>query len=303
MGTSRGYSRGVDVGFVGLGTMGTPIALNMVRAGTPLVVWNRSQAAVDTLRAAGATAAATPAEVFGQADIVVVMLANGDVIDAVLERGTPAFDRMVEGRILVHMGTTPAAYSERLGEDTTAAGGRYVEAPVSGSRGPAEEGRLVGMVAGPDDAVEAVVPLLEPVCATVIRCGEVPQATQMKLAVNLFLITQVGGLVEAYHFAEHLGLDLERFRSVLDAGPMASVVSRGKLAKLAEGDLSAQASVRDVFYNNRLIAEAARAGGVSTPLLDACHDLFEEAERLGHGAEDMAAVLRAFESRTARRPR
>jgi 3-hydroxyisobutyrate dehydrogenase len=289
----------VDVGFIGLGTMGLPIALNMVRAGTDLVVWNRSAAACDVMRSVGAGVAGTAREVFAQSQVVFVMLANGEAIDSVLERGTPGFGELVHGRVLVHMGTTAPAYSQLLAADTAAAGGSYVEAPVSGSRVPAQAGELVGMVAGPDDAVDAVLPLLEPVCSSVVRCGEVPSATQMKLAVNLFLITEVAGLVEAFHFAERSGLDLELFQSVVDAGPMASAVSRLKLAKLVDGDFAAQASISDVFYNNRLIADAAKEARVSTPLLDVCHQLFETAERLGHGAKDMAAVLRAFEALTA----
>ena len=291
----------MNVGFIGLGTMGLPIALNMARAGTDLVVWNRSEPACAAMRAVGARVAGTARQVLTQSQVVFVMLANGEVIDTVLERGTPQFEELVRGRTLVHMGTTAPSYSQRLAADTAAAGGRYVEAPVSGSRVPAQRGELVGMIAGPDDAVDAVLPLLEPVCSSVVRCGEVPNATQMKLAVNLFLITQVAGLVEAFHFAERNGLDLELFQSVVDAGPMASAVSRLKLGKLVDGDFAVQASISDVFYNNRLIADAARDARVSTPLLDICHQLFEDAERLGPGDEDMAAVLRAFEALTATR--
>lgn len=289
----------MTVGFIGLGTMGLPMALNMVRAGTPLVVWNRSRPAIDLVTAAGATVADSPDEVFDAADTVFVMLMNGEVIDDVLGRGTPRFAELVAGRTLVHMGTTAASYSLGLSEDVVAAGGTYVEAPVSGSRAPAEAGQLVGMVAGPPAAVEGVVALLEPVCATTVRCGEVPGATRMKLAVNLFLITQVTGLAEAFHVAESQGLDLDVFRSVLDAGPMASAVSRIKLEKLVTGDLTAQASVRDVHYNSRLVTDAARESGTASPLIDACRELFAEAERLGHGAEDMAAVVRAIEARTS----
>ena len=134
------------------------------------------------------------------------------------------------------MGTTAAAYSQQLATDTARAGGRYVEAPVSGSRVPAEAGQLVGMVAGLDDAVDLVLPLLDPVCSSVVRCGEVPKATRLKLAVNLFLITQVTGLVEAFHFAALNGLDPDLFRSAVDAGPMASAVSRLKLGQLVAGE-------------------------------------------------------------------
>jgi len=295
------HAGSVQVGFLGLGTMGLPIALNMVRAGTELVVWNRSAPACEALKAVGARVARTPQQVFAEAQVVFVMLANGEVLDAVLERGTPGFGELVRGRTVVHMGTTAASYSQELATDTAAAGGRYAEAPVSGSRVPAEAGQLVGMVAGPDDAVELVLPLLRPVCSSVVRCGPVPKATQMKLAVNLFLISSVAGLVEAFHFAEGNGLDLELFQSVVDAGPMASSVSRVKLEKLVSGNFTVQASVTDVFYNNRLIADAARDAHVSTPLLDTCYELFREAERLGHGHEDMAAVLRAFQSLTETR--
>jgi 3-hydroxyisobutyrate dehydrogenase len=291
----------MKVGFIGLGNMGLPMALNLARAGVPLVVWNRTRDKAELVAEAGATSADTPAHVFRDAEVVFLMLANGAVVDEVLERGTPRFAPMLAGRTLVHMGTTAASYSQGLGEDTTSAGGRYVEAPVSGSRRPAEDGQLVGMVAGDDAAVDDVLPLLAPLCATTVRCGEVPSATRMKLAVNLFLITQVTGLAEAFHFAEGNGLDLEAFRSVLDSGPMASAVSRLKLAKLVEGDFEAQASVRDVHYNSRLVADAARQAGVSSPVIDACRDLFAEAEVLGHGPADMVAVVRAIEARSGAR--
>jgi 3-hydroxyisobutyrate dehydrogenase len=288
----------MSVGFIGLGHMGLPMALNMARAGTPLVVWNRSPGKADLVAHAGATVASSPAQVLRDARTVFLMLANGAAIDEVLERGTPRFAQMVAGRTLVHMGTTAASYSERLSADTTSAGGRYVEAPVSGSRRPAEAGQLVGMVAGPDAAVDEVLPLLAPLCSTTVTCGEVPNATRMKLAVNLFLITQVTGLAEAFHFAEKHGLDLETFRSVLDSGPMASSVSRIKLEKLVRGDFETQASISDVHYNSRLVAEAASRARMSSPVIDTCRDLFAEAERLGHGRADMVAVLRALEART-----
>jgi len=288
----------VDVGFLGLGVMGRPMALNLARAGHALAVWNRSPAASEPLRAAGAVVAADPAEVFRLAPVVVLMLADGAAIDAVLGRGTPAFAARVAGRTVVHMGTTSPEYSQGLEADIRAAGGGYVEAPVSGSRGPAEAGELVAMLAGEPSAVAAVRPLLRPLCREAFDCGPVPNALLMKLAVNLHLITMVTGLSEAFHFAERNGLDLERFAAVLDAGPMASSVSRAKTPKLATGDFAVQAGVVDVLKNNRLIAEAARAAGLASPLLDVCHALYRETAALGHGGADMVAVLRAIEART-----
>ncbi|MEJ1961299.1 MAG: NAD(P)-dependent oxidoreductase [Gammaproteobacteria bacterium] len=286
------------LGFIGLGVMGQPMALNLARAGTALTVWNRSAEKSDVVGAAGASVASSPAEVFRQARIVILMLSDGAAMDAVMGRGTPAFRATVAGHTVVHMGTTSPEYSRGLGADIHAAGGRYVEAPVSGSRLPAEAGQLVAMLAGNDDDVEEVGRLLRPMCHQAVVCGPVPNALLMKLSVNLFLITLVTGLAEASHFAGQHGLDMQRFRAVLDAGPMASGVSRMKIAKLVANDFAVQAAVADVLKNNELVAEAARRAHIASPLLDVCHVLFRETLQLGHGQADMVAVVHAIEART-----
>ncbi|MFI1836021.1 NAD(P)-dependent oxidoreductase [Streptomyces olivaceoviridis] len=292
----------MHVGFIGLGVMGRPMALRLASAGTPLVVWNRTPERAEPLRAAGAEVAADAGEVFARAEVVLLMLADEAATDAVLGRGTPGLAARVAGRTVVHMGTTSPEYSHALETEIRAAGGRYVEAPVSGSRVPAEQGQLVAMLAGEEAAVAAVRALLAPVCREAFGCGAVPGALLMKLAVNIFLITQVTGLTEAFHFAERQGLDRRLFLDVLDAGPMASAVSRMKAPKLRERDFAVQAAALDVLKNNRLIAEAARKAGLASPLLDVCHTLFEETVAQGYGGEDMVAVLRAIETRTAGAP-
>jgi 3-hydroxyisobutyrate dehydrogenase len=219
-------------------------------------------------------------------------------MDAVLARGTASFAGRVAGRTVVHMGTTSPEYSRGLADDLRAAGGCYVEAPVSGSRKPAEDGALVVLLAGEPPAVDRVRPLLRPL-GRAFACGPVPNGLLTKLSVNLFLITMVTGLAEALHFAERQGLDVGRVVEVLDAGPMASAVSVGKAHKMLAGDLAAQAAVLDVLKNNRLIAEAARAAGIASPLLDVCHALFGETVAQGRGGEDMAAVVHAIAARTA----
>lgn len=287
-----------EVGFLGLGTMGEPMATNLAKAGVPLLVWSRS-ARYATVTAAGARVADTPAWVFHRCTVVVAMLVDGAALDGVLDRGGPAFADRIGGRTLVNMATTSPGYSRGLEIDIRRAGGRYVEAPVSGSREPARAGRLVGMLAGEPDAVTAVRPLLATMCRETVVCGPVPNALVMKLAVNLFLITMVTGLAEATHFAERHGLDLAQFVAVLDAGPMASDVSRAKAAKLLVGDFAVQAAVSNVLENNRLIAAAARAARIASPLLDACHALYAEAVGLGLADADMAAVVRAIEERSS----
>ena len=288
----------MEIGFIGLGVMGQPMALNLARAGTPLVVWSRSTAKCEPLAEAGARVARSSSEVFGQTRIVILMLADDAAIDAVLCRGTLEFATNVAGHVIVHMGTTSPEYSRGLEVDIRSAGGSAVEAPVSGSRKPAEAGQLVAMLAGDPQAVAEVAPLIQPMCRESFVSGPVPNALLMKLSVNLFLITMVTGLAEASHFADRHGLDMEQFLAVLDAGPMASTVSRAKVGKLVAGDFSVQASISDVLMNNRLVAEAARAAGLASPLLDVCHALYGETQAMGHGAADMIAVVRAIEART-----
>jgi len=287
------------VGFIGLGAMGEPMALNLLKAGRPLLVWNRSPSKCAVLADAGAAVAKDAAEVFVRCEVVILMLVDGAAMDSVLARGDRAFADRVEGRTLINMATTAPGYSKALDADVRAAGGRYVEAPVSGSRRPAEAGQLVAMLAGEPQVVAAVRPLLAPMCRDAISCGPVPNALFIKLAVNVFLTAVVTGLAEAAHFAERHGLDLARFVAVLDAGPLASDVSRVKAAKLVAQDFAAQASISNVLQNVRLIAEAAREAGIASPILDACHALYGETQALGLGSEDMVAVIRAIEQRTA----
>jgi 3-hydroxyisobutyrate dehydrogenase len=158
----------MKLGFIGLGTMGRPMALNLTRAGHPLTVWNRSRHKCVPLRAAGATVVDGVADVFRRSDVVFLMLIDSAGIDDVLRRGTPSFAAMLSGRTVVNMSSVEPDYSWRLEKDIEDVGGRFVEAPVSGSRVPAETGQLVAMVAGDQSVVADVLPLLRPMCHEVV---------------------------------------------------------------------------------------------------------------------------------------
>ena len=287
-------------GFIGLGTMGTPMALNLVHAGRPVVVWNRTPGRCAPLAEAGADVASTADDLFARCETVLLMLENERATDVVLGRGTDHFVRRVREHCIVSMGTVPADYSRKLSEEIAAAGGRYVEAPVSGSRKPAEAGQLVGMLAGTPEDLKHLQILLAPICKQVFDCGAVPAALQMKLAVNTFLITMVTGLAEAGHFAAQHGLDMECFAEILNAGPMASDVSKVKIEKLRHRDFTRQAGISDVLKNSRLVVDAARLAGAAFPLMEACLALYAETEAMGNHENDMIAVIRAFEARADR---
>lgn len=279
--------------------MGQPMALNLARSGAPLVVWNRSADGLAPLRSLDVPIAPTVADVFERTRTVILMLATEAAIDAVLRRGTPDFVALVRNHTVVNMGSTAPEYSLALHADIVAAGGRFVEAPVSGSRRPAETATLVAMVAGAPADVEAVQPLLARMCRATVPCGAVPAGLLMKLSVNTFMLTMLAGLAEAAHFAARHGLDLEQFVTILDASPLASDASRVKARKLAARDFSVQAFARDAFRNQALILEAASRVGVATPMLAQCYALYAEMLAQGDGELDMIGVVRAIEARTA----
>jgi len=283
------------IGFIGIGTMGEPMAVNLAKSGNRLVVWNRTYAKTANLAASGAGVAETPAEVFAACSTIFLMLADGAAIDAILARGTAELADRVAGRTIINTATVSPSHSKALEADIRAVDGHYVEAPVSGSRKPAEAGQLVAMLAGDAAAIERVRPLFAPMCRAVLPCGVVPRALLMKFAVNIFLIASITGLAEAAHFAEAQGLEMSLWGSIVNASQMASDISRVKVEKLLAGDFGAQAAITNVLETNRLVAEAAHQSGIPSPLMDACLRLYRRTDELGLGTLDMISVVRAFD--------
>lgn len=284
----------MKVGFVGIGHMGRHMAANLLRASLPLAIWNRTPEKCAALVEQGAELSGSLDDLFACSEIVLLMLLDSSAVDGVLACGTSDFAARTAGKVIVHQGTTSPAYSHALEAQILAAGGAYVEAPVSGSRLPAEQGQLVGMVAGHDDSIERVLPLLQPLCAQVFRCGPVPGALRMKLAANHYLIGTVTVLAEMAQAARCAGVDLVTLQQVLDAGPMSSAVSRTKLDKLIRQDYAPQAAIRDVAMIAQLVLAECRRSNQDTPLMQHCAALYQIALAAGHGDEDMTGVARVF---------
>jgi 3-hydroxyisobutyrate dehydrogenase len=291
------------IGFVGAGNMGAPMAARLITAGPGVLLWNRTRARLEHLVAAGGRIAASLDELFDHCDTIILMLADDAAVADVLGLRDLGPTRQVEGRTVVNMGTGSAANSRRFSDAIRKAGGSYVEAPVSGSRGPAEQGRLVAMVAGDSaETRERIRNLIAPMCRATFDAGQIPSALSLKLAVNLYLVTTVAALAEAYHLGHCLGLDLATMRDILDSGPMASDVSRIKGAMMVDGDFSPQATIADVLKNCRLISDAALGARACTPLLEETLAAFARTERRGDGRLDMAAVIRAAQRYEAQGP-
>lgn len=286
------------IGFIGLGAMGEAMARNLAKAGYALVVWNRTPAKNALLVSEGAMAASKAADVFARTRIVFLMLSDGAAIDHVLARRTSEFALYVRDHIIINTATVAPHFSEALGADIARAGGAYVEAPVSGSRKPAEAGQLIAMLAGDEPTIKEVLPLFAPMCRATIACGPPPRALHMKIATNIFLIATITGLAESANFAARSGLDMDAWAQIINASQMASDISRVKVEKLLAGDFSPQAALANVVETSRLVAEAARHAGVAAPLMEASLELYREAAALGLDRSDMIAVVEALSARS-----
>ena len=282
------------IGFLGLGTMGEVMALRLLRAGHTLHVWNRTAAKAVPLMAAGARAAADPAEVMAACPVVFLMLADGAATDTVLGRGTPAF-AAVRGRLFVNCATVSPDYSRGLEQELRVAGARFVEAPVSGSRKPAEAGTLIAMLAGEPTAVAEVAPLFTALAKQAVDCGPVPNGTLTKLATNILLVNSVAALAEMMRFADVHGLDRAKVAEVVSNGQLGSDNVRIRSTKLAQHDYSAHSAIRNVLDSLGRTGEAAAAAGCALPLTERTLELLRETVRLDHADEDMIALFHAIE--------
>ena len=280
------------IGFIGLGTMGLPMARNLAQCGTPLQVWNRtSKTAAEFPTGCDIEFSPSARAVLRDTQTCILMLLNEDTVDLVLERGSNDFVENVRGTTIIAMGSVDPAYSSSLATEITSAGGTYIEAPVSGSQSQAELGQLVCMLAGPLKIAEAAEPILGPMCKDVIYCGGAGDALRMKLAINLYLCSSLVALAEATNFARLAGISMDKFSQALSGGPLRSDFVTIKLPKMISGDFALQAGVADAYKSTCLIRAEAQRLSAATPQLDLGSELYACAvERLGSKV-DMSSVI------------
>lgn len=210
------------VGFIGLGIMGKAMALNLVKADYDVVVYNRTQAKCDELVAAGATSAATPAQVVSECATTVCMLSDPKACLEVALGENGIASAVGEGKSIVDMSTVDAATSAKISAEIKAKGWRFLEAPVSGSKKPAEDGQLVILGAGDEDVYNEALPIFDVLGKKSVYLGEIGNGAKMKLVVNMMLGVMTTTFSEAIGLAEKSGLKREEFFDVLGSGALQS---------------------------------------------------------------------------------
>jgi 3-hydroxyisobutyrate dehydrogenase len=277
------------IAFLGTGRMGAPMAANLLRAGFALTVWNRTPQRIAPLVAAGAAAATTPREAVANADVVITMLADGAATWAV----ATGPDGLLGARanvVWVQMGTVGLDWTNRLGAVAVHYGVAFVDAPVSGSEGPATAGELTVLASGPASAKDTLTAVFDALATRTVWLGEAGAGTRAKLVLNTWLVDLVEATAEVLGFARGLGLDPGAVVHLLEGAPLGSPYAVAKARAMLAGDFTPGFALKHALKDTRLAIEAAHANGADLTLTEALHPRWQRAAA-EQGEDDVAVVF------------
>jgi 3-hydroxyisobutyrate dehydrogenase len=284
---------------LGTGTMGAPIARNLLSAGLDVRVWNRTRAKAEPLAEDGATVCGTPAEAVRGAGFVLTTLADADTVVEILEEDD-ALGAMEDDAVWIQVATVGVESADGLAELAAEHAVDYVDAPVLGTRAPAERGELVVLASGPEQLRTRCDRVFDAIGQKTVWLGPAGRGSRMKMVTNLWLLAVTVGAAEAIALAEGLGLDprdfLETMRDTAIDTPYLHLKGEAILERSLEPSFRLELAAKDA----RLVLDAARSAGAEVRAAAAVHEAFERAVELGHGDEDMAAVYFAAAPERAR---
>ncbi len=282
----------VKTGFLGLGKMGAPMAHRLLEAGYPLTVWNRSAAKAEDLAAHGAEVASDPAGVAETTEIVITMLSDDATAREVFSGPNGLLSVPATGKLFIDMSTLRPETARDLAGLCELHGARFMDAPVSGTVGPAREGRLMALVGGDETDLERARPVLEVLTRRIVHIGPVGQGSLMKLVINLPLAVYWQSLAEGAAMGHAGGLDLGLMLDVLkDSGASLAAFPKKIPELLGESD----AVVFDVDTLHKDVASILATGrehDVSMPVTNALLPVCQSAREAGLGSADAVALVR-----------
>ncbi len=287
------------VAVVGTGIMGSAMARNLAGAGLRTTVWDRSPSATAALSGAGALVADSPQEAIRGAQLVITMLPTAAVVESVIFADGVA-ETFPRGGVWAQMGTIGVAatteIADRLGQLRPDV--MFVDAPVSGSKGPAEAGQLLILASGPRDAQLIAGPAFSAIGRKTVWLGGAGQGSRMKLVVNAYMSILIEGVAEALELADQLGIDDAKLAEAIEGGPLDAPIADAKLHKMQRGDFAPEFPLEWALKDVDLAIEAA--GGDTLPVLAALSRQWRAAVDGGHGREDVSAARLALGHHTRR---
>jgi 3-hydroxyisobutyrate dehydrogenase len=285
----------VRVGLLGVGLMGSAMAHRLLDRGIAVIAWDRDAEHLRDLESRGGQGAQEPSEVISGAGVVITMLPTAQVI---LDLVAPLLDDWPKDTIWLQMSSVGASEADQLTQAAEAHAVTLVDAPVSGSTHPAEEGELTILASGPDSARTAVEPIFDALASRVLWVGEAGMGSRLKLATNHWMISMVAALAESMHLCRAMGLDQQQFVALLDGGPLGSAYALQKLDEMRRHEYPAGFPVRLALKDLQLVREVEQGSRATMPLLDAVLERFRAAGP-DLADQDLAAI---YELEEPRRP-
>jgi 3-hydroxyisobutyrate dehydrogenase len=275
------------VAVLGTGTMGAGMSRNIAAAGLPLTVWNRSRDRAEAAAGDGVRVADSPADAVSGADVVVTMLFDTDSVADVMGQARGSF---TPGAVWLQTSTVGVSGSDRLAALADELGLVLVDAPVLGTKQPAEQGALVVLASGPDDARDRCAPVLDAVGSRTMWLGDAGAGSRLKMAANNWVLTVVEGVAESLSLARELGLDPALFLEAIAGGPLDAPYVQLKGKAMLDGEFAPAFGLDGAVKDMGLVAEAAEQVGLDTAVQDAVRAHLSRAADAGYADKDMSAT-------------
>lgn len=275
---------------LGTGTMGAPMAENIAGAGLDVAAWNRTAEKAQGLD--GVEAAESVAQAVEGAELVLTMLSDDAAVEAVADE---MLGSIGDDAVWLEMSTVGIDTTERLGERARERGVAFVDAPVVGTKQPAEQGKLTVLASGPREARERAKPVFDAVGATTVELGDAGEGTRLKLVINSWLVSLVAGLAETIAFAESIGVDPKVFLDTIDGGPVGPPYAKLKGEAMVQREFPPAFALSLTRKDAGLVLRAAEREGFEPKLVGTIAEILDRAIERGHGDDDMAAAITAYD--------
>jgi 3-hydroxyisobutyrate dehydrogenase len=278
------------IAVLGTGRMGAPIARNLLRAGFDVSVWNRTPRRAQELVDAGARLAASPADAAGSAEVVLTMLADGEAVDHAMTGPEGALSALHPGSVWIQMATVGVDWTDRLAARAWDHGLEFVDAPVSGSDGPARDAQLVVLASGSDTVRKRVQPLFDAIARRTLWLGPAGSGARLKLVLNNWLASITEAMAETLALTGALGLEQSLFLEAIAGGPLEAPYAATKGRAMLAGEFTPGFALHLALKDVRLALDAGHDRGLELPLTDALARRWELAMP-AHAGDDLASVI------------
>ncbi|PTS99633.1 NAD(P)-dependent oxidoreductase [Pedobacter sp. HMWF019] len=279
------------IGWIGLGNMGTPMSEQLIKAGYPLQVYNRSKEKESALKAMGAGIASSPAELIQSSDIVILMVSDDQAVREIFNAESGLLSVKTAGKIIINMSTVSPGVSKEMAALSAEFGHHYIDAPVSGSVKQAQEGQLVIMAGGSESTFLKAKPVLEVLGKMAMLVGGTGAGNSTKLAINSLLALYAQGLAETVIFANQQGIKTENLLTLIGQAALGNVFTKIKGDAILNDQYNAAFALKHIVKDLNL----AKNEGLSSPLATTALETFQQAEP-SYGEEDIIAVIKQLNS-------